>query len=442
MTVAVLVVAACDLGSPSDAVVAGQTEQAPATATPPVAPLDSPSSTPVRPVSAARSLEQLTPTVEAPTVVVSPGEGPPPEAPTPTSIPVTVATEADVPPAVEETEITLDLGLDPSRPGATEIGQTPAQPALETADEELSTVDVVRILAPSVVQIANEKVAIGAFNRPIPAEGVGTGVIIDATGHILTSSHVVEGARTITVTLSSGERHEARLVGSDTTTDVSIIAIDAEGLHPAKLGSSADLEVGEDVVSIGHALGLRGGPTVSKGVVSALGRSIPDGQYTIVDLIQTDASVNPGNSGGPLTNMRAEVVGINAAVIPGSQGIGFAINIDDTKVVAAQLIANGRVERGFLGITPFNLTAALADRLGVPVQEGIVVVRVESGSGAESADIRVEDVIVKLSGEPITNTGELSKFMLAHPPGSTVEVEYYRRDAQATATVTLGTSPG
>ena len=360
----------------------------------------------------------------------------------PTSIPVTVATEADVPPAVEETEITLDLGSDPSRPGATEIGQTPAQPALGTEDEELSTVDVVRILAPSVVQIANEKVAIGAFNRPIPAEGVGTGVIIDSTGHILTSSHVVEGARTIVVTLSNGERHEARLVGSDTTTDVSIIAIDAEGLHPAKLGSSADLEVGEDVVSIGHALGLRGGPTVSKGVVSALGRFIPDGQHTIVDLIQTDASVNPGNSGSPLANMRAEVVGINAAVIPGSQGIGFAINIDDTKVVAVQLIANGRVERGFLGITPFNLTAALADRLGVPVQEGIVVVRVESGSGAESADIRVEDVIVKLSGEPITNTGELSKFMLAHPPGSTVEVEYYRRDAQATATVTLGTSPG
>ena len=214
----------------------------------------------------------------------------------PTSIPVTVATEADVPPAVEETEITLDLGSDPSRPGATEIGQTPAQPALGTEDEELSTVDVVRILAPSVVQIANEKVAIGAFNRPIPAEGVGTGVIIDSTGHILTSSHVVEGARTIVVTLSNGERHEARLVGSDTTTDVSIIAIDAEGLHPAKLGSSADLEVGEDVVSIGHALGLRGGPTVSKGVVSALGRSIPDGQHTIVDLIQTDASVNPATA--------------------------------------------------------------------------------------------------------------------------------------------------
>ena len=358
----------------------------------------------------------------------------------PTSIPMT--TEAPVQPAEQRAAVTLDLGSDPSSSGSRVTGRTPARPALETADKELSTVDVVRILAPSVVQIANEKVAIGAFNRPIPAEGVGTGVIIDTTGHILTSSHVVEGARTITVTLSNGERHEARLVGSDTTTDVSIIAIDAEGLHPAKLGSSADLEVGEDVVSIGHALGLRGGPTVSKGVVSALGRSIPDGRHTIVDLIQTDASVNPGNSGGPLANMLGEVVGINAAVIPGSQGIGFAINIDDAEVVAAQLIESGRVERGFLGITPFNLTAALADRLGVPVQEGIVVVRVESGSGAESADIRVEDVIVKLSGEPITNTGELSKFMLAHPPGSTVEVEYYRRDAQATATVTLGTSPG
>ena len=223
---------------------------------------------------------------------------------------------------------------------------------METADGELSTVDVVRILAPSVVQIANESVAIGAFNRPIPAEGVGTGVIIDAAGHILTSSHVIEAARTITVTLSDGERYEARLVGNDPTTDVSIIAIETEGLQPAKLGTSADLEAGEDVIAIGHALGLRGGPTVSKGVVSALGRSILDGQHTIVDLIQTDASVNRGNSGGPLVNMRAKVVGINAAIIPGSQSIGFAVNIDDAQVVAAQLIENGRVERGFLGVRP------------------------------------------------------------------------------------------
>ena len=424
MTVAAFVAVACGNGSPDAPAVVGQPETTPvAAAVPSAVSQSTDASMLANSGTATRSPEQVTAVVEEAAVIGS-------------------STEAPVQPVEQEAEVRLNLGSGPSRPGSTEIGQTLAQPALETAGKEMSTVDVVRILAPSVVQISNEKVAIGAFNRPIPAEGVGTGVIIDTTGYILTSSHVVEGASTITVTLSNGERHEARLVGSDSTTDVSIIAIVAEGLRPAKLGSSADLEVGEDVVSIGHALGLRGGPTVSKGVVSALGRSIPGGQHTIVDLIQTDASVNPGNSGGPLANMRAEVVGINAAVIPGSQGIGFAINIDDTKIVAAQLIENGRVERGFLGVTPFNLTPTIAAQLGVPVEEGIVVLQVVTGSGAESADIRVEDVIVKLSGEPITNTGELSKFMLAHPPGSTVEVEYYRRDAGATAIVTLGTSPG
>ena len=424
MTVAVLVAAACGNGSLAAPAVAGQPETTPVAAAAPSAVSQSTdASMPANSGTATRSPEQVAAVVEESTVVGS-------------------STQATVQPVEQEAEVTLDLGSGPSRPGSRLTGQTPAQPALETGDKELSTVEVVKILAPSVVQISNEKVAIGAFNRPIPTEGVGTGVIIDTTGHILTSSHVVEGASTITVTLSNGERHEARLVGSDSTTDVSIIAIVAEGLHPAKLGSSADLEVGEDVVSIGHALGLRGGPTVSKGVVSALGRSIPDGQHTIVDLIQTDASVNPGNSGGPLANMRAEVVGINAAVIPGSQGIGFAINIDDTKIVAAQLIENGRVERGFLGVTPFNLTPTIAAQLGVPVEEGIVVLQVVTGSGAESAGLMVEDVIVRLGDEPIANTGELSRFLLAHPSGSTVEVEYYRRDARATATVTLGTSPG
>ena len=417
MTVAVLVAAACGNGSLAAPAVGGQPDTTPvAAAVPSAVSQSTDASMPANSGTATRSPEQVAAVVEESTVVGA-------------------STQATVQPVEQEAEVTLDLGSGPSRPGSRLTGQTPAQPALETGD-------VVRILAPSVVQISNEKVAIGAFNRPIPTEGVGTGVIIDTTGHILTSSHVVEGASTITVTLSNGERHEARLVGSDSTTDVSIIAIVAEGLHPAKLGSSADLEVGEDVVSIGHALGLRGGPTVSKGVVSALGRSIPDGQHTIVDLIQTDASVNPGNSGGPLANMRAEVVGINAAVIPGSQGIGFAINIDDTKIVAAQLIENGWVERGFLGVTPFNLTPTIAAQLGVPVEEGIVVLQVVTGSGAESAGLMVEDVIVRLGDEPIANTGELSRFLLAHPSGSTVEVEYYRRDARATATVTLGTSPG
>ena len=139
--------------------------------------------------------------------------------------------------------------------------------------------------------------------------------------------------------------------------------------------------------------------------------------------------------------MRAKVVGINAAIIPGSQSIGFAVNIDDAQVVAAQL--RERPSRARLsGSTPFNLIPTIAAQLGVPVEEGIVVVQVVTGSGADAAGLKVEDVIVRLGDEPIANTGELSRFLLTHPSGSTVEVEYYRRDAQATATVTLGTSPG
>lgn len=314
---------------------------------------------------------------------------------------------------------------------------------LSAGDEELSTVDVVKLLSPSIVQVTTEAVGMDAFNRPVPAGGVGTGVIIDTAGHILTNNHVVEGAQVITVTLSNNERHQARLVGRDPTMDTAVIMIDADGLQPAKLGVSADLEVGEDVIAIGHALGLARGPTVSKGVVSALGRSLPtDQQNTIVDLIQTDASINPGNSGGALVNTRAEVIGINTAIISGSQGIGFALNIDDVQTVAAQLMEDGTVERGFLGITPFNLTPTIADQIGVPVEEGIVVVRVVGGPGADAAGLEEEDVIVQLRDEDIINTGEMSKFLLEHPPGSTVDLVYYRKGTSVTTEITRGVRPG
>ena len=228
VTVAVLVVAAGGNGSPAAPAVAGQPSTTPVAAAAPSAVSQSTdSSMPAGSATATRSPEQVTAVVGESTVV-----GSSTETSVPAGIPMT--TEAPVRTVVKEPEVALDLGSDPSRPDSKEAGQTPAQPALETADGELSTVEVVRILAPSVVQIANESVAIGAFNRPIPAEGVGTGVIIDAAGHILTSSHVIEAARTITVTLSDGERYEARLVGNDPTTDVSIIAIETEGLQPAR----------------------------------------------------------------------------------------------------------------------------------------------------------------------------------------------------------------
>ena len=186
--------------------------------------------------------------------------------------------------------------IDPAAPGANGASTLSVQ-------DSLSTVEVVKALTPAVVQIVTEARAMDMFNQPVPSRGVGTGIILDERGHILTNNHVIAGAQRITVTLSNGESFPANQVGGDALTDVAVIHIDAVGVQPAMLGRSSDLQVGQEVIAIGHALGLAGGPTVSKGVVSALGRSIDTSPHnTMVDLIQTDAAINPGNSGGPLAN--------------------------------------------------------------------------------------------------------------------------------------------
>ena len=306
----------------------------------------------------------------------------------------------------------------------------------------LSTVEIVRQLTPSVVHVFTGTVAPGAFNQLTPTTGVGTGIILRDDGYILTSNHVIAGADFITITLDNGESYSGSLVGGDTNPDVAIVKIDASGLQPAPTGSSADLQVGEDVIAIGHALALAGGPTVSRGVVSAIGRSIDVGlQETFVDLIQTDASINPGNSGGPLVNSRAEVIGVNTAALGGGEGIGFAINIDDAMVVSLQLIEKGYVERGFLGISPVNLTPAIAMRIGVPVYEGIIVARVVDNSGADIAGLQGEDVIVAMGGTEIRNTGDLSKFLLENLPGERISVRIYRGNEELETEALLGDRP-
>ena len=294
-------------------------------------------------------------------------------------------------------------------PSAPSNGVAPiVEPAVMSQDGELTTVEVVKILRPSVVHIGTQRTAM-AMPDDVP-EGVGTGIVLDDQGHILTNNHVVEGAQRIIVTLHNEQSFDATLGGRDPQTDTAIVRIDAADLVPARLGVSAALEVGETVIAIGHALGLEGGPTVSKGVVSALGRTLPpSGQsnISIVDLAQTYASINPGNSGGPLVNTRAEVVGINTAIIPQSQGIGFSINIDDAKVVVAQLIQQGFVNRGYMGIRPFTITPSLASRNDLPASRGIYLSAVIPDTPAQAANLQAGDLIVELAGEPINNTGEL-----------------------------------
>ena len=374
-----------------------------------------------------------------PTVSASPTQAPePPSAPSPTQAPAPtsepIVTAAASPTQEPDTEMVIE---------GTRSGSGAAVVSLNPAAAELTTVDVVKILKPSIVQIVSELAAMGFSNSALPPTGVGTGVILDQQGHILTNNHVVEDAQRLTVTLENGESFPAQIVGRDDITDLAVIRIQADGLQPAKLGVSAEVEVGQDVIAIGHALGLPGGPTVSKGVVSALARSINTEQNnTIIDLIQTDASINPGNSGGALANTASEVIGINTAIIQGGQGIGFAINIDDAKEVTRQLMDQGFVRRGFLGITPVNLTPSIANQLGLDINEGVILASIIEDTAAAEADLRVNDVIVRLGNESIGNTGELSKFLIAHQPGETVDIVIIRDGREVVGELTLRDRPG
>src|SRR3990172_8843436 len=270
-----------------------------------------------------------------------------------------------------------DSGGGPS----TTAGPSTATPAATATGQAggagQSAGDLVKELGPSVVHILSEAATLDVFGQVTPAKGVGTGFILDQEGHIVTNNHVVtvdsgRAAQKITVTLSDGRQFRAEIVGRDAPTDLAVLQIDADGLTPVELGSSADLQVGESVVAIGNALDLPGGPTVTQGVVSAKGRLIQENDVTIPDAIQTDASINPGNSGGPLVNMRGQVVGITTAVIRGeAEGIGLAIAIDSAGPIVQELIDSGRVERGILGVSIVEIPPSLAESFGLAGDHGI-----------------------------------------------------------------------
>ena len=301
----------------------------------------------------------------------------------------------------------------------------------------LSVPDLVEMIRPGVVHIANEQVAIDLLGREVPSQGVGTGFIVDKQGHVVTNDHVVAGARRILVTLWDGRDVEATVVGRDPQTDVAVLKIATSDLPVVNLGQSSKLRVGEQVVAIGHALDLPGGPTVTAGVVSALERAITnaEGAGTLSDLIQSDASINPGNSGGPLLNMRGEVVGINVAGIVGSENVGFAISIDGAKPIIAELINRGVVQRGFLGIVTATITRSIARQNGLPVDSGVFILNVGLNTPASAVGLMRGDIIVEIAGVAVKDSGDLSRILVQHKPGSKVTVKFYRGDAQSARSV-------
>jgi len=310
-----------------------------------------------------------------------------------------------------------------------------------TGDFATAIEQVAAQVIPAVVYVSVRAIVPGLFGFGQIQEGVGSGVIFDPRGYILTNDHVIAGAQEIRVVLSDGRQFSGRVLGRSPSNDIAVVKIDGANLPVAPLGDSDQLRVGQWVIAIGNALGPEGGPTVTAGVVSALDRTIGPGfgEPAIGPLIQTDAAINPGNSGGPLVDLAGRVVGINSAKIQTAEGIGFAIPINKAKEIVQQLLEAR--PRAYLGITSVSMTPALAAAYGLPVQRGILIVDVAPDSPAERAGLQPGDIIVRVDDRDVTRSDELQAVLAAHQPGDQVRIVVNRQGREQTFTVNLGSAP-
>jgi S1-C subfamily serine protease len=312
---------------------------------------------------------------------------------------------------------------------------SPAATENEALDAYSRTiVSVVKRVGPAVVQIGVSKVVVGGSPyggiMPHRAEGAGSGVIFAPDGYILTNSHVVDGASRLTVTLADGRDLSGQVVGEDPETDTAVVRVtppNGDRLPAAALGDSSSLQVGQLVVAIGSPVGLQG--TVTAGIISALHRTLPGyGRRTIEDIIQTDAAVNPGNSGGPLVNARGEVVGINVAILQQTQGLSFAIPVNTVKWVAAMLMRDGEVRRAILGIAGQEgvLVQSVRRAVHIETETAVEVVQVVPDGPADRAGIVPGDVIFKLDNQPVGAVEDLRRYLERLAAGTKVRVSLVR----------------
>jgi S1-C subfamily serine protease len=307
-------------------------------------------------------------------------------------------------------------------------------------------IGVAERVSPSVVniEIRRQRNArqVGRGRFPQEARGSGSGFIFTPDGFILTNSHVANGAAGIEVTLADGRKYEAQPVGDDPDTDLAVIRITAPNLAPAALGESQKIKVGQLVVAIGNPYGFQS--TVTAGVVSALGRSLRSSSGRLMDdVIQTDAALNPGNSGGPLVNSRGEVIGVNTAMILPAQGICFAIAIDTAKFVAGKLLRDGRISRSYIGVAGQNvpLPRRFVRFYNLPVESGILVVSLEPDSPARRAGVSEGDLIIGFAGRPVAGIDDLHKLLTEERVGQMATLEVIRRTERLTLQVVPGEVP-
>ena len=327
------------------------------------------------------------------------------------------------------------------------VAPLPAAPAAVTLPPPaaLTTLpsisDLVKRVNPTVASISVESVTRGVF-FDFNDEGAGSGVVIRDDGYIVTNYHVVQNADEIAVSLPSGDTYTAKVVGQDLITDLAVIKVDTEDSLPtAELVNSDALNVGDWVIAVGNALALKGGPTVTLGIISAKGRTIDTQHGVLYDMIQTDAAINDGNSGGPVVNMDGEVIGISTAIYRQAQGIGFAVSSSVAAPIIESLIEHGRVVRPLIGLSGTDVTPTNANRLGLPVDEGIIVTRMARDGPAARAGLRVNDVVVKMDGIPTPDMAKFLTRLWTYDVDDVVELEYISEGVFEVAEVQLAERP-
>ncbi len=330
-----------------------------------------------------------------------------------------------------------------SDPTATAEPATSEQPASQSSTEggseavamlQLPNIaDTVERVRPAVVSIVARTVSRDRFGRQSTGFGSGTGVIFDESGLVLTNNHVIEGGVEITVTQDDGTQVEAEIIGADRLSDLAVLRLPGDGYPSLPLRENGSLRAGDWVIAIGNALALPGGPTVTVGVVSALGRSIESTPgVTLYDLIQTDTSINPGNSGGPLIDLNGNLVGINTVVLRGSsgvsvEGIGFAVDVETAQQVALQLVELGHVRWAWMGVFLADLSPEVAAQVGLPIREGVIIQNMLVDGPSDRAGIHPGDIVVNIDGHDIATVSDLTRLLRQEfKAGQEVEVEVFR----------------
>jgi serine protease Do len=306
---------------------------------------------------------------------------------------------------------------------------------------EENIIKAVEKVSPCVVSVTiKRRLRSNRFNS-FEMTGVGSGIIMNPDGYVLTNNHVVEGTNTVDVYLCDGKKYEGDVIGTDPSTDIAVIKINGHNFYSGEFGNSDELKPGQTAIAIGNSLGLSGGPTVTVGAVSAVRRNIPSQRGVLENMIQTDAAINPGNSGGPLIDSEGRIIAINNAIVPYAQGIGFAIPINIAKDVANELITFGHVTRPWMGILGMDMNPTLASYYNLATEEGALIVRINEESPAYQAGLKPGDIIIKIGDATVKGMEDVRRYIWRRKPGETIEIQIIRKHKQLTGTLQLTEMP-